>query len=372
MNQKTAILLDTCYIQRRITLDDILNDKDQDYFITDKIIAELEKCNRTKGKEYDHKRQKIEQYCEKMSETVSDTEYQNIAEFVEIFEKDQDLNHNSKIIRLLYEAQKTLLQINFTKNRSILKKWFSNLRDTYKPIFDICDMEMEVSDNNAVIYKKGAKEKPRVVKVESKGELLENFAEYPQLSQIEDRYKLELAMLNHKYEDILNARDILIYFIKNPGKIIEHSPTNKKTSDFGKLTAKSMAKTIYESNGYNETGLTKQDIPYFISEVNNALVEVFSKSPYNKSDWTSILARTVAQTENYIKRRINENGGYIPDNNTDTDANLVDAARNFKNIMPGYDNVKILTSDWDVGIIVKLVNNYNKPVGITLSCNLNE
>ncbi|HIH42648.1 TPA: hypothetical protein HA246_03320 [Candidatus Woesearchaeota archaeon] len=205
MANKGAVLLDTNVIGERIKLEDILADKENDFYVVPGILDELETWRKKEEhgitSTLTHHRQKSQE----LENLARNNNYQEIAGYVEIVDDEHPKDTpNPYIVRLLYEAFKSDLQINFTarKNHRKLKEYFSALLEKYQPAIDALvlgskkeprGLKAEVADDHIEIYavdkyssERIKKQPGKVIDIVNIDELEREFRRYEFLKRTHD------------------------------------------------------------------------------------------------------------------------------------------------------------------------------------------
>lgn len=350
---KTAVIVDTCVVRNGVTLEEMLDNSHTDYFITNQVRAELNRWETIEGGKYDREKSRIQEDLAETRKSCTNRNYQDILEYVHIHEEIEGLAHNNCAARIFYEGFKAPIQIEFMKSKSALQTHFLQLAETYRDVLDTKNLTIEVTPDHAIVRLNGVKKKANTqIPVESKKELDTHFLDF---DQIERQYLGQLTALDEKHSELLNGRQIIKYFDLNPDRVIAHE-TDPFVAAYADSPMKSIVSELCAENRRMLRDLNQKDIARFVKEASARWVDKVAGNSFT-SDLNSVFSLLADRTRTYVCTLIDKKDGYVPRNNTSTDANLVSAALN----MQGYKSVTLLTRDLDVVMIFGVCKAYKPP-----------
>jgi len=378
-----AVILDTCYVRHEpISLDYILEQEKagaSHYFVTAGILEELTAWEKSEGQVYDSETGKIDAVIAKIKKSASSKVYKRVLDMVQTYEQltesdNPEFEKDQHITRILTEAtrqwegHRKRLRIDFRKRKGRYADYFRKLKEDYGEAITALDLQIEVYKDHAIITHQGVGNEAEThnIALAGNGDLDDNFLDYS--VQIE-RHKFDKKKLDVTHKDLLRGRKIVHYFQMKPDRVID-APTHEKIEGYGDFTAKSVARTVYQTKFHGKP-LARTAINAFEEAVSAELVSKFSSQGYMNSDWAGLLAEAVKKTVGHASTKISESGGYIPDNNTENDANMVSVAWQFDAIKPDYESVALMTCDYDVATILELTRQVSTiPTNMEVECNL--
>ncbi len=374
---KTAVLLDTSVIGKMITLNDVLEDHSKDYYVTDMVMGELEAWNDKAGKDLEAALLSVQKEFDSIRKEESNHNYRQIREWVDLVEKEaKKEDHDSRVARLLYEGFKAPITIVFKKRTKHFEKYFREMKFWYAMVLDEYNLNIDVSTGSARIARKGTRKQGKQYGISGELDLSNNFRDYDLIIR---ELEAKQEEIKDKYKAFIEGMKIRGHFLmeKNQEYVIKDHPTDDKILDYGKVTAKTAVKAVYDK--WKDSGRKlvnhKPVVERFLDDVRAHLVEAFSELGKPKGygwwgrTWTSLINKEVGQARRYTYGRLDDGKKYVPENNVECDCNLVSVARHFNSIKRGYKEVQVRTNDTDIVTMVWLCDAEYAPKTHIMECN---